>query len=156
MRKPLLFLTIILFLFNRTSNAQVYVGDSKKWVKTFVDQGFRSVKNSAIKTETDSTYTFGLRGNFNPEDLYFKFDRSGTCYYQKWTFGCDTCYHKMLSIILNKKRFKWKHSAPNEYLSKTSKQLKLKEEVPGQAFTITQLYMREKDYQAICDKASDN
>jgi hypothetical protein len=155
--KMLLFvLSFFLFLIIHSSFAQVYVGDSKKWLKIHVDQDFRNIKKTATKTETDSTYTFGLRGSFSPEDLYFKFDRSSTCYYQKWTFSCDTCYHKMLSIILNKKRYRWKRTAQNEYLSKTSKQLKLKEEIPGQAFTITQLCLREQDYQAMYDKAIDN
>lgn len=152
MTKFLLPLSIILFLIIHSSSAQVYVGDSKRWIKIVLNAG--EIKNNSTQAETDSSYTFNVRGKFNPEDLYFRFDRSNTCTYQKWTFECDTCFHIMLNSILNKSRYKWKTSGKGEYLSKASKQLVLKVDESKQLFTITQLYMREKDFQGMYEKAT--
>ena len=153
MKKSLFLLSAILLLFTYSTFAQVYVGDSKRWIKIVLNTG--EIKKNSTQAETDSSYTFNVRGKFNPEDLYFRFDRSNTCTYQKWTFECDTCFHNMLNSILNKSRYKWKTSGKGEYLSKASKQLVLKVDESKQLFTITQLYMREKDFQAMYDKATE-
>lgn len=153
MKKSLFLLSAILLFFNHTTFAQVHVGDSKRWIKIVLNTG--EIKKNSTQAETDSSYTFNVRGKFNSEDLYFRFDRSNTCTYQKWTFECDTCFHSMLNSILNKSRYKWKTSGKGEYLSKASKQLVLKVDESKQLFTITQLYMREKDFQAMYDKATE-
>ena len=152
MKKSLFLFSVILFVISHTSFAQVNVGDSKRWIKIVLNT--RSMKQNSTQSETDSSYTFNVRGKYSPEELYFKFDNSNNCIYQKWTFDCDTCFHNELKSILGKSRYKWKSSAKGEHLSRSSKQLLMKVDESKQFFTITQLYMREKDYLAMYDKAT--
>ncbi|MBE9668792.1 hypothetical protein [Mucilaginibacter boryungensis] len=152
MKKSLLLFSFIIFVISHTSFAQVNVGDSKRWIKMALNTG--QVKYNSSQSETDSSYTFKVGGKYSAQELYFKFDKSNNCIYQKRTFECDTCFHNELKSILGKSRYKWKSSAKGEYLSKSSKQLLMTVDESKQLFTITQLYMREKDYQAMYDKAT--
>jgi len=152
MKKQVLLIFAALLLFSYASSAQIYEGDSKNHLKNLFRAG--KYDKSSIKTETDSSYTYLLRGDIKPVDIYFLFDKKSNCYFEKWTFDCDTCYNETLKKILDKGRYKWKKSDNNTYLSKSSKQLKLSVDLPKLTFTITQLYMREEDYLLLYNKTA--
>jgi hypothetical protein len=147
MKKAALALCLLLF-FSGVVSAQIYVGKRKGSLKFWVGVNAGKYNKTSIKTETDSSYTYLLRGDVKPEELYFLFDKKGTCYSQKWIFECDTCYHIMLHTLLDKKKFEWKPAGTNQYVSKFSKHLMIKEDLPGQIFTITALKLSKAEYQA--------
>lgn len=148
----ILFGMLFLFCFSKATG-QVVIGKSKSAAKDALSTGFRKYNKNSVTAETDSSYTYYLKGVARPLEVHLLFDRNGKCRYERWHFDCDSCYHTILSYILNKKRLKWKQKAAGEYISAPSQQLLLEEQPADHSFTITKSLVPLSAYKVLYEKS---
>lgn len=113
---------VLLLLISGTGFSQQYINKNKSDVKEKLDKAYFNFHGISVKIiETDSSITREMKGpgEVSSDEVYI-FDRSGTCSSEKVITNCDTCFERLLKMVLAKKKYRWKRVNANQYVSKFS------------------------------------
>jgi hypothetical protein len=131
----------------------VLPGRDRPGTKIWITNGFKSGQYGL--TETDSTMTLTTHDKFRPLIVRCSFDKpgkKGICKSEKVSLDCDSCYKKTFKLFLDKKRFDWKLTGTDRYLSKPSRKLLLAGNAAVHAFTLSILNMGDEEYKKLLSK----
>ena len=148
MKTGLLALIFIVGLSMASFGQHVLTNRSQSSAQIWLKGDFRKYKYNLTKTDT----TLMLVSNdskLSPCSVYCSFKKRGNCFFQKEAFSCDTCYKISLTVMLNKKRFKWKQIGTDRYLSKYRRHLLLAGNAEKHYYTLTMLDIKEEDYKRL-------
>lgn len=136
----------ICLLISSHSFAQGFINGSKHRATRYFGKLMNKGVPIAVLKETDSTLFYLIRdSSFQDLDIYLHFSKSGKCDRETRIAGCDTCFQKYLTTLVNAEKFGWLEINETSYISKFSKKLIL--EIPAPfTYVIRPFKMTKKEY----------
>jgi hypothetical protein len=148
---------ILFLLLPVTGFSQAFIGKNKAEVKNELQNQKKGSDSLSISiSDKDSALILTQKkGGNSATDFVYGFDKSGICQSEKViSYGCDSCFYKLLKKVLDQTKYEWKKLNENQYVSKYAAKMML--EVQGEniplSYSILRTQWNEEFYKMITEK----
>ncbi len=124
-------LAFLLFASPFTAFTQQFIGKSHAQVKKELNKKLAKEDGLAVvMNDNDSTIVYSYKDDkAQPVDFIYGFDKHASCWWEKVSASCDSCFRKYLADVLAQKKYEWKKINENQYISRYADHLLI--ELPG-------------------------